>query len=91
MPFDEAAELFETAAAEFGTSLVLAAVKGRLTFTDTDEMGAESLTLPAVPAAEEEPAEEKHPRGHLTELLYRLIREEKLTPAFWLSAYYQQQ
>lgn len=91
LPFDEAAELFEAAAAEFGTSLVLAAVRGRLTFTDTDQTRAEAVTLPAVPAAAEEPAGEKHPRGHLTELLYRLLREAKLTPAFWLSAYYQQQ
>jgi hypothetical protein len=88
LPFREAEEMFEAAAAEFGTSLALAAARGSLVLKEEQNGG--DTTFPVAPAAAAATGD-KRPLENFPELLYKLIREGKLSPAFWLAAYYEQE
>lgn len=85
LPLKKVEELFETAAAEFGTSLALAAVRGNIILKEK-ENGVDPSLSPGINAGAGHQGTKELPEK-VSGLLHRLIREGKLSPAFWLAAY----
>ena len=86
LSFSETEKAFQAVSAEFGTSLALAAARGNLVINDMPTDKNASRDTVAVP----KPAVSKELPENYADLLCLMIREEKLGPAFWLAAYFEQ-